>query len=354
MTNVQVQALTNRDYPPMKLVKILSVFLLAVMALLFIGAALSWAPDRPVESLTARWALPPSRFVEIEGMQVHVRDEGRPDDPEPIVLLHGTSASLHTWDGWVAALKGRHRVIRLDLPGFGLTGPMPDRDYTLKRYVRFMSAFLDAMAVRQVVLVGNSFGAAVAWETAVALPQRVTTLVLVDAAGYPAQPTSVPIGFKLAQIPMLAPLMRNVLPRRVVESSVRNVYSDPDRVTPELVDRYYELALRAGNRQALVERLRQSPGGEDAALIPQIRQPTLILWGRNDRLIPVALGKRFASEIKGSKLVVFEDLGHVPHEEDPSRTVAEFESFLANQWHIATSMTISVSPTSARAVRQMP
>jgi len=313
----------------MKVVKILCAVAAGLVALLLVGACLSWAPDRTVESLTARWGSPPSRFVELEGMRVHLRDEGPANDLEPIVLLHGTSASLHTWDGWVAALRSHRRVIRLDLPGFGLTGPAPDHDYSLTRYVRFIAEFLDAMGVRRCVLVGNSLGGAVAWETAVALPDRVTRLVLVDAAGYPMQANSVPIGFTLARIPLLAPLLRNVLPRAIVEASVRNVYSDPDKVTPELVDRYYELALRAGNRQALVERFSQAPGGEDAALIPQVRQPTLILWGRDDRLIPVAFGRRFASEIVGSKLVVLDGLGHVPQEEDPKRTVAALEDFIA-------------------------
>src|SRR5271155_847951 len=137
----------------MKLIMVLCLLLLVVLVLLIAGVAVSWAPDRTVESLKARWAQPPSRFVEIEGMQVHVRDEGPPNDPRPIVLLHGTSSSLQTWDGWVAALKGQHRVIRIDLPGFGLTGPTPDNDYSLKRYVKFMDEFLDAMGVQKCILV---------------------------------------------------------------------------------------------------------------------------------------------------------------------------------------------------------
>jgi pimeloyl-ACP methyl ester carboxylesterase len=321
---------TTRDHL-MKLLRILIGSLLAIVALVVVAVAISWAPDRPVESLSARWASPPSRFVDVDGMRVHVRDEGPADDREPIVLLHGTSASLHTWEGWAAALKSKHRVIRLDLPGFGLTGPMPDHDYSMKRYVGFIGRFLDAMGVRHCVLVGNSFGGGLAWETAIAMPLRVARLGLVDAAGYPVQATSVPIAFQVARVPTLAPLMRKVLPRQVVESSVRNVYGDPGKVTTELVDRYYELSLRAGNRQAVFERFRQLRWGEDAASIRGIRQPTLILWGGKDRLIPVAQGQRFANEIAASRLVVFDDLGHVPHEEDPLRTVAELEAFLSGR-----------------------
>ena len=311
------------------LIKIAGVVLLLAVALLALGIALSWAPDRPVDALKARWAPPPSQFLTVEGMQVHLRDEGPRDDPEPIVLLHGTSASLHTWDGWVAALKGQRRVIRIDLPGFGLTGPAPDGDYTLPRYSRFMVALLDALHLRRVVLAGNSFGGSVAWKTAVDHADRVGALVLVDAAGYPYQSTSVPIGFKLARIPALAPLMANVLPRRMIEASVRNVYGDPSRITPELIDRYYELTLREGNRAALRARFEQSRGGEFAAEIPRVVAPTLILWGGQDRLIPPSQGQRFHDDIRGSQLVTFADLGHVPHEEDPARTVAAVQRFLA-------------------------
>jgi pimeloyl-ACP methyl ester carboxylesterase len=306
---------------------VLGLVLLAVV-LVAGGVAWSWAPDRPVESLKARWAPAPSQFITVQGMQVHLRDEGPRDDPEPIVLLHGTSASLHTWDGWVDALKGQRRVIRLDLPGFGLTGPAPDRDYHLTRYTGFMKDVLDQLGLKQVVLAGNSFGGTVSWMTAQAHPERVSKLVLVDAGGYPYKATSVPIGFKLAQIPALRPVLANVLPRGMIESSVRNVYGDPAKVTPELVDRYYEITLRQGNRDALSDRFKQSPGGEHAELIKQIRQPTLILWGGQDRLIPPDNAEHFKQDIAGSQVVMFAGLGHVPQEEDPVRTVAALKTFL--------------------------
>lgn len=308
--------------------KIAAGVLLALVAVTGVGLALNWAPDRPVDTLTARWAPPPSQFVPLQGMQVHLRDEGPRTDPQPIVLLHGTSASLHTWDGWAAALKGQRRVIRMDLPGFGLTGPMPDGDYRLTRYVNFVIALLDQLGVQQAVLAGNSFGGNLAWKIAVDHPQRVSKLVLVDAAGYPFDPASMPIGFKIAQIPALRPMMEHTLPRSMIESSVRNVYGDPSKVTPELVDRYQELTLRSGNRSALVERFRQSPSGEFTAQIPQVRQPTLILWGAQDRLIPPDNALRFQRDIAGSRLVMFDALGHVPHEEDPEQTVAAVQAFL--------------------------
>jgi pimeloyl-ACP methyl ester carboxylesterase len=240
--------------------------ILGALAALFLvvflgGIALTWAPDRPVSALRARWAPPPSVFMDVAGMAVHLRDEGRRDDPVPIVLLHGTSASLHTWDGWVAEIGPTRRIIRFDLPGFGLTGPFAGGDYTIPSYVRFIQTLLDQLGVSRCVIAGNSFGGNLAWAVAVAQPARVERLILIDSAGYPPISRSVPIGFRIARMPVVNRLAQYILPRRLIESSLRNVYGDPDKVTPELIDRYYELTLRAGNRVAVSERLRQAPSG---------------------------------------------------------------------------------------------
>jgi len=151
----------------------------------------------------------------------------------------------------------------------------------------------------------------------------------VDSSGDRFQPGSVPIGFRIAHIPGLNRLAANILPRFLVTSSVKNVYGDPGKVTDELIDRYYAITLRAGNRRALVERFRQAPSGEMAHHIPEVNVPTLILWGGRDRLIPPVVAERFQRQIIGSQLVIFDDLGHVPQEEDPVRTVAAAKGFLS-------------------------
>lgn len=305
----------------------------AGIALLLLAVAVPaiafWAPDQPVSALAARWAPPPSQFVAVDGMQFHLRDEGPRDDPSPVVLLHGTSSSLHTWEGWTAGLSKQRRVITFDLPGFGLTGPAPDADYSIEAHVRHVVAVLDHLSVQHCVLGGNSLGGAIAWALAAAHPERVDRLILVDAAGYPVPSTSVPIGFRLARNPVLAPLMNRILPRSMVESSVRNVFGHPERVTPELVDRYFAMTVRAGNRQALIQRMAQPRWGADTAALQTLRQPTLILWGGQDRLIPPAAGDRFDADIPNSRLVVFADLGHVPQEEDAARTLPPVLDFLA-------------------------
>ena len=312
----------------MKLVlRVLLVLLVAICVFALAGVVATWAPDRSVKKLSERWASPPSLFLPINGMQVHVRDEGPRDDPHPIVLLHGTSDSLHTWSGWSEDLRRQRRVIRFDLPAFGLTGPDPRDDYSIAAYVRFVTAVVDALGVNSFVLAGNSLGGQIAWATALALPKRVVSLVLVDAAGYPLQPQSIPIGFRLARTPGLRRVMEFVLPRGIVDSSLRNVYGDPSKVSSELVDRFYELTLRQGNRAALTIRMDQILSG-DASQIKTLKVPTLILWGAKDRLIPLENARRFESDIANSKLVVFDNLGHVPQEEDAQATVKAVRQFL--------------------------
>jgi pimeloyl-ACP methyl ester carboxylesterase len=301
-------------------------------AVLFaLGAALvgvNRAPDRSADSLKPRWAKAPSQFVTIDGLSVHLRDEGPRDDPQPLVLLHGTSASLHTWEGWVARLKGQHCMISLDLPGFGLTGPFPDDDYRIEHYTRFMGGLLDQLGVKQAVLVGNSLGGYLAWEIVLARPDLADRLVLIDSRGYPVDPALMPIVWRLAKIPILRSLMHRIPLRSFVEKGVIRVYGDPGKVTSDLVDRYYELTMRAGNRRALTLMFQQQ-AFTDWDRIKKIAIPTLILWGRLDPQIPLSDAERFHQDIAGSQLVIFDRLGHVPQEEDPVTSVKALEAFLA-------------------------
>lgn len=289
--------------------------------------------DRPVDSLVARWGQAPSEFIDLDGQLVHYRDEGLRSGAAPvIVLLHGTSASLHTWDGWTRALQGTHRVIRLDLPAFGLTGPFTGRfagqTYTGDNYARFVLVVLDRLGVQRFAIAGNSLGGEVAWRIAAQAPQRVNKLVLVDAAGYPLDGANIPLGWQIARLPVLGRLTEHVLPRPVIVQGLAAVYGDPARITEPLVDRYFELTLREGNRAALVQRAQTWTPAEGVAKVTGVTAPTLVLWGGRDRIIPPAHAQRFAADIPGARVQVFEDLGHVPQEEDPGRTVAPVLAFL--------------------------
>src|SRR5438874_175985 len=179
----------------MRTIMMIVAGILIVLALAIGGlVAATWAPERTVAELQGRWAPPPSTFIEVAGMNVHLRDEGPRDDASPIVLLHGTGSSLHAWEGWAKVLRKQRRVVSFDLPGFGLTGPSPDGVYTVDNDVRLVIAVLDKLGIERCVLGGNSLGGAVSWRAALAHPTRVEKLILVDAGGYPAHSVSVPIG----------------------------------------------------------------------------------------------------------------------------------------------------------------
>jgi pimeloyl-ACP methyl ester carboxylesterase len=291
-----------------------------------------WKNDLPKETLRQKYAQSPSAFVEVQGMEVHYRIEGNTQDTMPIVLLHGTGASLHTWDGWTASLIANHRVVRLDLPAYGLTGPHPKGDYSMSAYVSFLNDFLTKLNISKCILGGNSLGGSIAWNYALQHPDRVSALILVDAGGYPASKTTKresPVAFRLATVPVVKDLFQYVLPRSVIEKSVSNVYGDPSLVTDELIDRYYELSLHPGNRRAFIDRMSSMSKPTDTLLIRQLHMPTLIMWGERDLLIPVECAYKFQRDLPNDTLAVFKGLGHVPMEENPALTVATVQKFLA-------------------------
>ena len=299
---------------------------LAALALLTAAGVALYRPDFPPGALRARWAPPPSRFVPVGGMAVHYRDEGtRAAGAPTVVLLHGMGASLHTWDGWTAALGDSLRVVRLDLPGYGLTGPFPHGDYRTTAYVRFLDAFLDSLGIARASLAGNSMGGEIAWRYALAHPARVDRLILVDAAGYPYGDP--PPLFRLLGTPGLSALLTKLSPRWMYASNLRQVYVDDARVTDALVDRYYELTRRAGNREAFLARALVVDSFPFAA-IDALRAPTLIQWGAGDLWIPRAMADTFAAHIAGSRVVVYDRVGHLPMEEAPARSAADARRFL--------------------------
>jgi pimeloyl-ACP methyl ester carboxylesterase len=295
----------------------------AVVAILGVGLVSQLRSDIPLEELKARWAPPPSKFVDVDGMSIHYRDEG---SGPALVLVHGTGSHLFTWDGWVKALSNRFRVIRLDTPGFGLTGPHPREDYRISEYVNVLDHFLAKVGVDRFALAGNSLGGDIAWNYAVAHPQKVSALVLVDSAGYPHEGPK-PIVFTIARWPVLPALMAKMDPSMLVKRTLQDCYGDPSKVRPDDLERYIEMTLRAGNRAAFSARV-STPYEDHTAALAGIQAPTLILWGAKDGLIDVKTSARFASAIHGSQVKIYDALGHVPMEEDPERTAADVATFL--------------------------
>lgn len=322
----------------------LADWLVKGLGLLLLLIALSFAffraQDRSLESLVARWAPPPSQFIELKvGDHVqltHLRDEGPREDPLPILLLHGTADSLHCWDGWVAELSKTRRVLRADLPGFGLTGPAADADYRIAAYVQFVKALLDEQGVQRVLIAGNSLGGEVAWMSAAALQERVAGLVLVDPAGLHFEPETLPAGFAAAAFTPSAWMSKFLLPRPLVRASVAAVYADPSKISDAEVDRFFEMSLREGNRWALHQRVQAFLAERDGAQYTQawahLTQPVLLIWGEKDRLIPPAFAQAYvkgrAKEAPPVELKILPGLGHVPHSEDPAASLAAALPFI--------------------------
>lgn len=312
------------------LIKILKIALILVILVATGTVLLFGHRDIPLDTLKVKYSNTASSFISVNGMNVHFRDEGDPADSIPIVLLHGTASSLHTFDAWADSLKHFNRVVRMDLPAYGLTGPFPDRNYSMAHYTSFLKDFLTALKIKQCVLAGNSLGGQIAWNFTLEQPGMVTKLILIDAAGYPSNSKSIPIAFKMAQTPVVRNLFTYITPRFLVKASVENVYFNKSKVTDTLIDRYFELTLRKGNRQAFVDRFNSTEDTSAYNNMSNIQQPTLILWGANDLLIPVENAYKFHAHLPNDRLVILENSGHIPMEESPVESLKPVLDFLKN------------------------
>jgi pimeloyl-ACP methyl ester carboxylesterase len=309
---------------------------LALVALLVIAFLICRTPDTDAAEMRAKYGGPPSQFVAIgEGVTVHLRDEG-PKQAPALILLHGSNADLHTWEPWVQALKAKYRVIRFDQVGHGLTGPDPKDDYSRANYVAHVGAVADKLGLKQFILGGNSMGGKHALAYAIAHPERVTGLVLVDGSGGPMlkldkkkdDEDSGNIGFKIAQTPGINLLVEQITPRSLIAQSLEQSVSVKSVASEAAVDRYWEMLRYPGNRRATLKRFSQpyDPLGE--AEIAAVATPALILWGEEDRLIPVEAGQWLAKTLPNNRLVVYPGIGHLPQEEAVAATLGDLLPWL--------------------------
>jgi hypothetical protein len=309
--------------------KALGFIAIAFVLLLVVGLTVFGQRDIPVEKLKLKYATGASSFMPLMGMQVHYRSEGNPADSLPLVLIHGTSASLHTWDSLVKILVAttHKRIVRMDLPAFGLTGPNPENKYPSAYYTLFIDSFLQALHINQCILGGNSLGGAIAWQYAVAHPDKISQLILIDAAGYPIKNEKGSLGFKIASMPIINNLLLVVTPKSLVKKSLETVFYDPALITEATVTRYHEMLLSAGNRRAALS-LFQNRVAQDATKIKSIAAPTLILWGDHDQLISVGNAYLFQKDLKNNALVVLKNVGHIPMEESPHSVAEAITGFI--------------------------
>ena len=295
------------------------------------GAALgalglwAWTPDKSRDTLEAQYLGAPGDLIEVLGTTLNVRDSGAAASGKTVILLHGLGAHLQTWDVWATALAPHARIVRLDLPGAGLSWPDATDDYSDARSVALIVALMDQLGIERASLIGNSIGGRIAWRFAAAHGERVDKLVLVSPDGY-ASP-----GFDYGsapEVPFIMSAMRYALPKAMLRPNLEVAYSDPSRLEDATMDRYHDLMLAPGNRQALLDRMRQTVLVPPDPLLAQIDAPVLLLWGADDRMIPVSNAQDYLRILPDARLVTLPDLGHVPQEEDGPTSIVPVLTFL--------------------------
>jgi pimeloyl-ACP methyl ester carboxylesterase len=310
-----------------------------VLAMLVVALAL-YQGDLSKEVVDAKYSSPASQFLTLDsGAKIHYRDEGR-SDGQPVVLIHGANASLHTWEPWVESLGSEYRIISLDLPAHGLTGKVPDRNYSSANQVATVDAIVEHLGVDRFVLGGNSMGGGVTWRYTVDHPDKVEAMILVDAVGLPQRSAEVmkaaaeddkesPLFFRLMRHGWFRAIARYIDPYRLTKQGLESAYTDKSAVTDQLIQRYYELALREGSREAIMDRFSSVRGNGVESVDPaQFTQPTLILWGRDDSIISVKVAEKFAESLPDNSLVIYDNVGHLPIEEFAEKSATDVLAFL--------------------------
>jgi pimeloyl-ACP methyl ester carboxylesterase len=284
--------------------------LLALGAGAFLVAAWIYR-DIPAEVLEARYMTPASRFLNVDGVRIHYRDEG---SGPALVLIHANFGSLLSWDGWVDSLKDEHRILRFDMTGHGLTGPDPTGDYSLERTVRLTGRFVDALGLTRFSIGGTSLGGTVAMHYAAAHPERVERLILLSPGALEGR------SMQRAgrSVPRIANILEYITPRALAAYMLRSRFGDPDRVDDRLIDQWYEMWLREGQRAAILARLRTYSSADLARVTAGVRVPTLILWGEKNPQAPVGQAEELRKMLVNApevKVITYPGVGHMAADE---------------------------------------
>jgi pimeloyl-ACP methyl ester carboxylesterase len=250
-------------------------------------------------------------------MNVHYRDEGK---GQVIILLHGTGASLHTWDKWAGELKNKYRVIRLDLPAYGLTGPHPENKYSISHYSKFLHSFVNKLELSDFILSGNSLGASISWHYASVYQHKVKLLSLLSPGGFINKDQESPLVIRLARAPVIRKILRYVTPRFFIKNTLKEVYYDNNKLTDQKIDTYRNMILRENNREAFISRSLSNPKDYTDRL-KLISIPTQVIWGNEDTWIPVSNAKFFEAEIQNIRIDIMDETGHIPMEERPQESL---------------------------------
>jgi pimeloyl-ACP methyl ester carboxylesterase len=216
------------------------------MLILFLLAWLLWTPDLDRASLEAKYLAAPTDMTSVLGVKLHVRDGG-PKNAPAVLMLHGFGSSLHTWEPWAKDLSKDMRVIRIDLPGSGLSSPDPAGDYSDTHTIQLILALLDQLGIAKASVIGHSMGGRIAWTLAATHPEHVSKLVLISPDGFASQ------GFeygKPPEVPAALQLMRYTLPKWLLRMNLAPAYANANTMTDERSTRYHDLMRSPGSRGA--------------------------------------------------------------------------------------------------------
>jgi len=302
-----------------KIGSILLIFLLLAMVFLY-------RPPVSLDKLKARYTDEYSAFIELNGMNVHYRKVG---EGEPVLLVHGTSSSLHTWEFWEPVLKEDFTVYSVDLPGCGLTGPHPDADYSIDGYITFLNQFTREMGLDSFYIAGNSLGGHIAWEYARVNP-GIKKAVLVDPSGFYEPDRKVPLVFKLGRSKVFSSLAEHINVKPLISKSLEEVFYTDELITPELRQRYFDMVRRKGNRKAFVQKVAITELSPEEEL-EDVTCPVLLQWGRDDAWIPIGLAEIFQKHLPDQRMIIYEECGHVPQEEIPEVSATDALKFFLEE-----------------------
>lgn len=316
-----------------KMTKIKRIYAALILVMFLFGgmALLLWTPDTLFEDMSVKYGNGASQFIELgNNNRLHYRDQGKSTGPT-LILIHGTSASLHTWEPLISRIGEQFRLVSLDLPGHGLTGANSQRDYSRQAMVSSIWVLMDHLGITSATLVGNSLGGSIAWASALDKPERVKSLVLLAPSGAPKKEESRSnIGFRILQTSIGQSLMKHVAPRFIIESSLYQTVVNTDLIDDAMVDRYWELLRLKGNRQAMID-LANTPRDEKAwRRFSTITAPTLIIWGEEDGVLPISMLDTFEREFDQVRSIRLPGIGHLPMEEAVEKVAAGLVAFCSS------------------------
>lgn len=308
--------------------------LLILLVLVSIGWLTMRRADIPYTTLEDLYTSSSSQFLTLEdGLKVHYRDEGNPDG-NAIVLVHGFSASLHTWEPWVEALRSDYRLVSLDLPGHGLTRNPPPEKMNIPYFSEAVGEVASKLGVEDYVIVGSSMGGATAWQFALSRGEMIDGLVLVAASGWQEQQIvgERPLIFRLLANKYARSLIKDFDLKLLIRNGLKDSFVDQSFVTEDMVERYASLSRAPGHRSGILSLM----SGEErmpasTTTLAAINVPTLILQGDADAVVAPSGAPKFHDAINGSELIIYENVGHLPQEEVVAQSVADFEGFLARR-----------------------